>query len=186
MATSEAVTETFLISVQHWIVYSMFAQCTWWFPLVYLFLTSSSVIFTYARLLCAWQTLFLRKISLAKPKKHFEIEYAFYLPLPLKSTNETTSVLLSSPPIWKFKLRRKGTKLRQDDEKRDKESFCIQMFNTKKESTSFSMDSHNCWYFQSIMLFNMRKIVRFPLTLFLDHVVTFFMLLVHTLAGRHG
>ena len=130
-------------------------------------------------------TPFLRKISLAKPKKHFEIEYAFYLPLPLKSTNETTSVLLSSPPIWKFKLRRKGTKLRQDDEKRDKESFCIQMFNTKKESTSFSMDSHNCWYFQSIMLFNMRKIVRFPLTLFLDHVVTFFMLLVvHTLAGR--
>lgn len=42
---------------------------------------------------------FFRKISLAKPKKHFEIEYAFYLPLPLKSTNETTSVLLSSPPI---------------------------------------------------------------------------------------
>ena len=58
VATSEAVTETFLISVQHWIVYSMFAQCTWWFPLVYLFLTSSSVIFTCARLLCAWQPLF--------------------------------------------------------------------------------------------------------------------------------
>ena len=57
--------------------------------------------------------------------------------------------------------------------------------STHKKSTSFSMDSHNCWYFQSIMLFNMRKIVRFPLTLFLDHVVTFFMLLlVHTLAGR--
>ena len=162
MATSEAVTETFLISVQHWIVYSMFAQCTWWFPLVYLFLTSSSVIFTYARLLCAWQTLFLRKISLAKPKKHFEIEYAFYLPLPLKSTNETTSVLLSSPPIWKFKIRRKGTKLRQDDEKRDKESFCIQMF--KIYPLSFLLKfPYNCWYFQSIMLFKLRKIVRFPL-----------------------
>ena len=56
--------------------------------------------FTYVRtfVMCL-ATPFFRNISLAKPKKHFEIEYAFYLLLPLKSTNETTSVLLSSPPI---------------------------------------------------------------------------------------
>ena len=185
MATSEAVTETFLISVQHWIVYSMFAQCTWWFPLVYLFLTSSSVIFTYARLLCAWQPLFFGRSVLQSQRN--------ILKLNMPSTCLFLwSLLMRLLPFCSVLLLFENSKFAEREQSLDKmmkngtKNHFVFKCSTHKKSTSLSMDSHNCWYFQSIMLFNMRKIVRFPLTLFLDHVVTFFMLLVHTLAGRHG
>ena len=103
---------------------------------------------------------FFRKISLAKPKKYFWNRICLLALPPLKSTK--WAYFRSSPLFENSKFEVKEQSSRDDDKKTGQR---IILYSNVQNLPSFLLLKfpYNCWYFQSIMLFKLRKIVRFPL-----------------------